>query len=271
MLEHGAYTQLIQSCYDRERFPTHDEAIDWVWARSDEEVAAVKFVLGRFFTFEDGVYVQSRIKEEIDAYNAVCVKNAEIATEREARRKKNKRDVDEACTERGPSVHDASTNRHLTTNHKPLTTNQEPRVNPNHNPPIGLTASECDERPSEPKTEIAKPKQPSLIAEPPGFVAFWAEYPKKAGRKSALSAWQSKRLEPRADGLIADVRLRSGTDRKWLDGFAPNPATYLNQERWNDEIERGANAARASPNKPSAGEVTMRNFENVMRKMDAEV
>jgi len=32
MLEHGAYTLLMDACYDRERFPTMDEAIDWCWA-----------------------------------------------------------------------------------------------------------------------------------------------------------------------------------------------------------------------------------------------
>jgi len=69
MLEHGAYTQLIQACYDRERFPTLDEAIDWIWARTDEEVEAVKFVLRKFFILEDGVYVDKRIADEIILWN----------------------------------------------------------------------------------------------------------------------------------------------------------------------------------------------------------
>ena len=59
MLEHGAYTLLIDSCYDRERFPTMDEAIDWCWARTDEEIAAVRFVLGKFFELVEGRYVQA--------------------------------------------------------------------------------------------------------------------------------------------------------------------------------------------------------------------
>lgn len=69
MLEHGAYTLLMDACYDRERFPTMDEAIDWCWARSDEEIAAVKFVLTKFFTLEGGQFVQQRIRDEIDAYH----------------------------------------------------------------------------------------------------------------------------------------------------------------------------------------------------------
>ncbi len=69
MLEHGAYTLLLDACYDRERFPTLDEALDWAWARTDEEEAAVKFVLKKFFTEIDGVYVQKRTNEEIKLWN----------------------------------------------------------------------------------------------------------------------------------------------------------------------------------------------------------
>ena len=68
MLQHGAYTLIIDACYDRERFPTKDEAIDWCWASTPEEIAAVEFVLAKFFTFQDGVYVQARIDEEISRY-----------------------------------------------------------------------------------------------------------------------------------------------------------------------------------------------------------
>ena len=38
MLQHGAYTLLIDSCYDREKFPTLEDAIEWTWASSDDEI-----------------------------------------------------------------------------------------------------------------------------------------------------------------------------------------------------------------------------------------
>jgi uncharacterized protein YdaU (DUF1376 family) len=65
MLQHGAYTLLIDACYDREQFPTMEEAIDWTWASSSAEIEAVQFVLAKFFTLIDGRYVQNRIQEEI--------------------------------------------------------------------------------------------------------------------------------------------------------------------------------------------------------------
>jgi len=89
MLQHGAYNQLIDACYDREKFPTLEEAIDWVWASSDEEIAAVKYILNRFFDLHDGVYFQSRVAEEIEAYHAKAEKNKRIANESWTKRKES--------------------------------------------------------------------------------------------------------------------------------------------------------------------------------------
>jgi uncharacterized protein YdaU (DUF1376 family) len=131
MLEHGAYTLLIDSCYDREKFPTERDAMLWTWARTDDEIQAVKFVLNQFFELVDGVYVQNRIKEELAKYHANAKTNKRIATEREEKRKESSRFVgDEHLFEHEPSrsVNEACTNEHeappnqepLTNNHKPL-------------------------------------------------------------------------------------------------------------------------------------------------------
>ena len=114
MLQHGAYTLLIDSCYDREIFPTLEQALEWTWASTEAEVEAVKFVLSRFFTLDkDGCYVQDRILAELLHYHKNADTNKRIADEREAKRKENRtnrvQDVDEA-----------------TPNHKPLTTNHKP-------------------------------------------------------------------------------------------------------------------------------------------------
>lgn len=78
ILQHGVYTLLIDACYDRERFPASiDEAVDWVWAESDDEIKAVEFVLRKFFKLEDGSYVQNHIKEDLEKYKAFLEKQAE--------------------------------------------------------------------------------------------------------------------------------------------------------------------------------------------------
>ena len=116
MLQHGAYTLLIDSCYDRETFPTLEQALEWTWASTEAEVEAVKFVLNRFFTFDkDGCYVQDRILQELLEYHAKADTNKRIAIERETKRKQK-------GTNREQDVNEA------TPNHKPITINQEPKV-----------------------------------------------------------------------------------------------------------------------------------------------
>ena len=147
MLEHGSYTLIMDACYDRERFPTLEEAIDWCWARSEEEISAVKFVLSKFFTLIDGVYTQERIADEIAAYQERAEKNKQIAIDRENKRK----------GVRAPDVHEACTDRHLTINQEPLTTNQEPEDQHNTH-----AASEAD--------LVSEPEQieePAWVEEPP--------------------------------------------------------------------------------------------------------
>jgi uncharacterized protein YdaU (DUF1376 family) len=116
MLQHGAYTLLIDSCYDREKFPTLDEAIEWTWASTEAEVEAVKFVLSRFFKLgDDGKYVQDRILQELLEYHKKADTNKRIAIERETNRKLKD-------TNREPDVNEPPPN------HKPLTINQEPVI-----------------------------------------------------------------------------------------------------------------------------------------------
>jgi uncharacterized protein YdaU (DUF1376 family) len=114
MLQHGSYTLLIDSCYDREVFPTLEQALEWTWASTEAEVEAVKFVLSRFFTLDkDGCYVQDRILQELLEYHAKADTNKRIAIERETKRR-------EKSTNREPSVNEPPPN------HKPITNNHKP-------------------------------------------------------------------------------------------------------------------------------------------------
>ena len=129
MLQHGAYTLLLDACYDREVFPTLEQAIEWTWAATDAEIDAVKFVLSRFFTLDnDGQYIQDRILEELLNYHRNADTNKRIAVERETKRKQN-------STNRAPVVDEPPPN------HKPLTNNHKPIKNKTTAPmPDGMDA-----------------------------------------------------------------------------------------------------------------------------------
>jgi uncharacterized protein YdaU (DUF1376 family) len=134
MLEHGACTLLTDACYDREQFPTMQEAIDWTWASTDSEIEAVKFVLARLFTLEDGLYINEAIQKELDKYHANAKTNKRIAIAREEKKRENKTKGVTNSTKRAPSVNGSSDNQHESApNHKPLTTNQEPLTNKKNN------------------------------------------------------------------------------------------------------------------------------------------
>jgi len=115
MLQHGAYTMLIDSCYDREKFPTLKEALDWCWASTEDEINAVKFVLVKFFTKHDDVFKQNHISEDLAKYHENSKTNKRIAIEREAKRRDDSTKRERVVNEPPP-------------NHKPLTTNQEPSL-----------------------------------------------------------------------------------------------------------------------------------------------
>lgn len=64
-----------------------------------------------------------------------------------------------------------------------------------------------------------------------GFDDFWSAYPKKVNKKNARAAW--RKLDTQHKKLATkDCKTRyKETERQ----FIPNPASYLNGERWEDE------------------------------------
>lgn len=80
------------------------------------------------------------------------------------------------------------------------------------------------------------------------FDEFWQAYPSKRDKKKARDKWKSKRLDAKADEIISDVKTRISKDRQWREGYIPLPTTYLNGERWEDELD----STPTEPNGPRA-------------------
>lgn len=82
--------------------------------------------------------------------------------------------------------------------------------------------------------------EPLSGADNPYFQAFWVEYPRRIARKPASKAFEKAVKNGASPQAIIDatkvfvaVLRRNGTERQ----FIPLPATWLNQERFNDEPE----------------------------------
>lgn len=70
------------------------------------------------------------------------------------------------------------------------------------------------------------------------FAEFWKAYPKKVGKASCLKAW--KKLKPNTglfNHIMVSLEAQKRTEQWQRDGgrFIPNPLTWLNQGRWDDE------------------------------------
>lgn len=90
------------------------------------------------------------------------------------------------------------------------------------------------------------------------FSIFWASYPKKVGKGAAEKSW--KKIKPTKDLLekmlnAIETAKQSMQWNKDNGQYIPNPTTWLNQKRWEDEIiidNKYSNKSKNSNNMPSA-------------------
>lgn len=106
------------------------------------------------------------------------------------------------------------------------------------------------------KKEVLKTYRPIDM----DFDAFWSEYPRKVGKGAAKKAFEKARKKATLESLVSAVR-RQKCGSQWTkdDGrFIPNPATWLNQERWEDEVDGGNGNGSSSGYPAGMDDPTMR-------------
>lgn len=71
------------------------------------------------------------------------------------------------------------------------------------------------------------------------FEQFWKAYPRKQGKKAALMAWHKAKDRPEISQILRQLVIQKQSDQWTKDGgqYIPQPATWLNQGRWSDEVE----------------------------------
>ena len=84
----------------------------------------------------------------------------------------------------------------------------------------------------------ARESTPDVAPQRDLFGEFWAMYPKKVAKQAAEKAY--KRLNPNAElhkKILENIILQKKS-RQWTENggqYIPNPATYINGRRWEDE------------------------------------
>jgi hypothetical protein len=80
----------------------------------------------------------------------------------------------------------------------------------------------------------------------PDFGIFWSKegYPKRVAKGAALRAWNSAKkrgIIPPIEKILEVLKKQKNSEQWQKDNgkFIPHPATWLNQQRWDDELPEG--------------------------------
>jgi hypothetical protein len=92
---------------------------------------------------------------------------------------------------------------------------------------------------TETETETETKAVPKIVDD--RFEKFWKAYPRKQGKGAAEKAWKRIHVNGAFGSLLTALENQKQTEqwRKDNGQFIPNPATWLNQRRWEDEIPGG--------------------------------
>jgi uncharacterized protein YdaU (DUF1376 family) len=96
-----------------------------------------------------------------------------------------------------------------------------------------VTESEANTNPNQIQIQIQNIKTSS------SFDDFWAAWPtskRKVAKTTCQSKWVKLKLEDLAERIIANVNALKSSEQ-WTSGYEPAPLTYINQRRWEDDVE----------------------------------
>ena len=112
------------------------------------------------------------------------------------------------------------------------------------------------------------------------FEIFWKAYPKKIGKAPALKVWLKLKSD---DALITNILSALEIQKKtaqWQDQqYIPYPTTWLNQQRWNDEVKEENNYGQQQrdrygrsglPELPEEAEKCLREAREISKRLRAE-
>ena len=225
LLEDLAYRRLLDIYYDTEKPLISNVKQLARIAGMSEYIDEITNVLSDFFTETEEGFTQKKAACEIEAYQAKAG-TARVNGKLGGRPKKTQ--TEPKITQPVNSANPDETG--LKPNYKPLTINQEPLTNNQE-----LSVKDKDLSPKVDLNEF--------------FEKVWKQYPSKQNKKKALAAFTShvnkNKLNAQvfADGLVSDICERCDSQQFGFDKL--HFTTYMNGERWNDEITQNLSDADA--------------------------
>jgi uncharacterized protein YdaU (DUF1376 family) len=214
-MEHYIYRSLMDWMYLNEKpIPKETQRVlRWLGLGIEEEPSLLN-VYSDFFIERDDGYIQARVFFEINEYH----QKADISRKngKKGGRPKKQQLTEDKKPRKTHQVNSQNLNKpasKVTNNQEPITNNQDKHI--------------C------------------------AFSDFWNLYPVKKQKKTAQGIWQRKKLNDKAEEIITALQNQIANDSQWSAGYVPNPTTYLNQERWTDEISRGSHSSQQTKSEQS--------------------
>ncbi len=203
-LEHSIYRDLIDWYYlDEQPIPSETQVVSRrLRLVSQDEANALQNVLSDFFVATEDGFRHPRIDQDIAEYHAQCEKNR-------LNGKKGGRPPGAGKRKKTQSV---STGL-------PVDTESQPTRNPNQEP---ITNNQLPPKP--PAGDVR-------------FERFWSYYPKKVGKDAAHRAFLRRKVDDNLlNQMLQAMSLQASSEQWQRNGgqYIPNPATWINQGRWQD-------------------------------------
>lgn len=136
---------------------------------------------------------------------------------------------------------------------------------------LDINSNKCIYKNKSNNSTISKTKEKNTKSD---FENFWASYPKKVGKEAARKAFGKVRgvsLETMLSALERQKRSEQWT--KNGGQFIPNPSTWLNQGRWDDELSAYNPGASSGQKKKNNGNPFMdmaRGRGEIVSEQDAD-
>ena len=99
----------------------------------------------------------------------------------------------------------------------------------------GFKASESEFRIPITESKNKDNKNKDTVRAKEDFNQFWESWPKKVGKADAIKAWNRHQKQiPTITRLVGVIEMNKHSDQ-WKRGIIPNPATWINGQRWDDD------------------------------------
>jgi uncharacterized protein YdaU (DUF1376 family) len=222
--EHGAYMLLLFSYWQTGK-PLRQDRLASVARLSSERWTSVERTLKEFFHVAQDTWTHFRVEADLEKVGSKSKKNSDAGKASAKARALAKQALAESeSTNVGTNVGTSA--------------QQTYQRNVNH-ARSGDTDTDTDIDTEHQKLlakKLASDAEKKRLEE--SFDSFWKLYPKKASKKDAIKAWS--KIEPDKHPEIMQGLANHRTCDQWVKDegqFIPNAATWLNAERWEDEVK----------------------------------